>query len=202
MSLGRQHVHPLLALLTGRTTTFLMEDRQTNLEFARTIMGILSQTGDGSAIIDLDAFYSSNSDQIFRLLDPPATKASSIRVPEPGAEIERELSALFGVQQNTIIIDSLNSLYHLISPENTSLRGRKLTLAIASLSYFARTNARAVLLTMYRREGFTHGGTSRSISSISDATMSVDIIGQELTLRSERGSVWSGGKFSIRIPSE
>jgi hypothetical protein len=201
MSFDKQ-AHPLLALLMGKTTTFLLEDRRTNLEFARTIIHVLSQTGDGSAIVDLDALYSSSSDEIFGSLDPSAARATSIRVLEPGADIESEFAALFDVRQNVIIIDSLNSLYHLISVEDTSLRGRKLTFVIASLSYFARTNAKAVLLTMYRREGFTRGGTGRSISGISDATVSVDAVGQDLILKSERGSVWSGRRFSIRIPSE
>jgi hypothetical protein len=202
MSFSTQQARSFLAPLTGKTTTFLLEDRRANLGFARTIMGVFSQTGYGCAIIDLDAFYSSNSDGIFRPLDQSSAGATVIRVPEPGADIEKEFSALFGARQKVIIIDSLNTLYHLISLEDGSSRSRKLAFALASLSYFARTNSRAVFLTMYRREGLTRGGTGRSISSHSDATMAVNMSGQELTLMSEQGSVWADRKFSIRIPSE
>jgi hypothetical protein len=202
MSFSRQQAQLFLNSLTGKTTTFLLEDREANLEFARTTMGILSQTGDSSAIIDLDAFYSSNSDRIFRLLEKSIAETTTIRVPEPGADIEKEFSTLFDVTQKVIIIDSLNSLYHLISLEDGSSRSRKLTFAITSLSYLARINSKAALLTMYRREGFTRRGTGRAISSLSDATVTVDVRGQALTLRIDRGSVWPGRVFSIRIPSE
>jgi hypothetical protein len=201
MSFSTPQARSFLAPLTGKTTTFLLEDRQANFDFARTIMGVLSQTGYGCAIIDLDAFYSSNSDGIFRSLDQSSAGATVIRVPEPGADIEKEFSALFGARQRVIIIDSLNSLYHLISLEDGSSRSRKLAFAVDSLSYFAKTNSKVVLLTMYRREGFTRGGTGRSISSLSDVTLAVGISGQELTFRSDRSPVWTDRKLSIRDPS-
>lgn len=202
MSFSRQQAQSFLAPLTRRTTTFILDSRQANLDFARAIIGVLSQTGDSGAIIDLDAFYSSNSEIIFRPLDQSAAGATVIHVPEPGADIAGEFSTFFGVLQRVIIIDSLNTLYHLISLNDGSSRSRKIAFAVASLSYFARTNAKAVLLTMYRREGLTRGGSGRPIASLSDAAISVDTNGRELALRSDRGSVWPGGRFSIRIPSE
>ena len=201
MSFGMQQARAFFAPLTGRTTTFLLEDREANLGFASTIMGLLAQTGDTCAVVDLDAFYSSNSDRIFGALDQPAARATAVRVPEPGADIEGEFSAIFEAPQKTLIMDSLNSFYHLVSQEDGSSRSRKLMFAVASLSYFARVNGKVVIFSMYRREGFTRGGTGRSISSLSDMTASVDVRGEEMTVRRERGSGWPGGRFSIRIPS-
>jgi hypothetical protein len=100
-----------------------------------------------------------------------------------------------------VIVDSLNSIYHLISREDGSSRGRKLRFAISSLTYLARTNAKAVILSMYRREGFGHRGTGTSISGLSDITASVDARRRELLVRVERGPGWEGGVFSTRIPS-
>ncbi len=184
--------------LAGKTATFLLDGRQANIEFARAVVGFLA--GDDCAILDLDAFYSSNADLILASLTAASASSTVIRVPEPGSDIDGELSRLFGARQKVIIIDSLNSLYHLLSQEDWSSRSRKLMFAVASLSYFARTNGKAVILTMYRREGFTRSGTGRSISGLSDLTAAVDVRGDELIVRSERGSAWPGGRFSMRSP--
>ncbi len=200
MSLGAREAQSFFAPLRGRTTTFLLEDRLANLDFARSVISLLAQTPDAAEVLDLDAFYSSNADQIFRSLGSPT--AVTLRVPEPGVDIEEELVAMFEGNQGVVIIDSLNSFYHLISQEDGSSRSRKLNFAIAALAYLARTNAKTVLLSMYRREGFTRWGTGRSISGLSDITASVGTRKQELLVKVERGHGWEGGAFSTRIPSE
>jgi len=199
MSRGAHEAESFFAPLRGRTATFLLEDRQANLDFARTVIGLLAQTQDVVEVFDLDAFYASNADRIFKSLGSPA--AVTLRVPEPGADIEEEFAATFDGDQVIVIIDSLNSFYHLISQEDGSSRGRKLNFAIAALAYFTRTNAKAVLLTMYKREGFTRWGTGRSISGLSDITASVDTRGHVLHVRVDRGPGWEDGVFSTRIPS-
>jgi len=199
MSLSAREAHSFFAPLRGRTATFLLEDRLANLDFARSVVNLLAETPDSAQILDLDALYASNADRIFRSLNSPS--AVTLRVPEPGADIEEELAAMFEGNQGIMIIDSLNSFYHLISQEDGSSRSRKLNFAIAALAYLARTNVKAVLLSMYKREGFGRWGTGRSISTLSDITASVDTRGQELLVRTERGPGWAGGVFSTRIPS-
>ena len=199
MNVGAHEAKTFFSLLKGRTATFLLEDRQANLDFARTVIGLLAQTSDAAQILDLDAFYSSNADRIFNSLGSSTTV--TLRVPEPGAEIEEEFAAMFEGDQGVVIVDSLNSFYHLISQEDGSSRSRKMNFAIEALAYLARTNAKAVLLSMYRRESLTRWGTGRSISRLSDITASVDTISQELFIRTERGPGWEGGVFSTRIPS-
>jgi hypothetical protein len=199
MSLGAGEAQSFFVPLRGRTATFLLEDRPANLDFARSIISLLAQTSDTAEILDLDAFYASNADRIFRSLGSPATV--TLRIPEPGADIEEELAATFEGDQGIVIVDSLNSLYHLISQEDGSSRSRKLNFAIAALAYLARTNAKAVLLSMYRREAFTRWGTGRPISGLSDITASVDTRTHKLLIRAERGTGWEGGVFSTRIPS-
>jgi hypothetical protein len=201
MSLSGEQAHSFFSPLVGRTSTFLMEGRRANVDFARTLMELASRRGDAATIFDLDAFYSSNSHRIFADLATSFLSTATVRVPEPGSVVEAELAALFGCRQKLIVIDSLNTLYHLISLEDGSSRSRKLSFALAGLGYLARTNAKAVVLSMYRREGFTRVGAGRSISSLSDLTASVSIRGDEVTFRSERGGGWPGGRFSIRIPS-
>ncbi len=199
MSFRGQHAQAFFGPLRGKTATFLLDGRQANLALARTMMSFLSGEEGGCAVLDLDAFYASNADRTFALLGGSA-KTSSVIVPLPGADIEAEFSKLFGARQQVLIIDSLNSLYHLISQEDGGSRTRKLTFAVASLSYFARTNGKAVVLSMYKREGLMRSGTGKSISTHSDVAASVDLRDGEITVRSERGSVWPGGRFSSRIP--
>ena len=202
MSLGRGRTSSFLAPLIGRTATFLVENREANLAFARTFMGQAAEAGSACAIFDLDALYSSNSNQIFRPSWSEALGRTVIRVPPPGADIELELASLFEIQQKIVVIDSLNTLFHLIAQEDGSSRSKKLSFALAGLSYFARTNAKLVILSMYRREGLQRGGSTRPISSLTECTVDVGIRGQDMIFRSERGPGWPGGRFSIRIPSE
>lgn len=201
MSLSGGEHRSFFGPLTGRTTTFVLEGRQANLAFARTVVGLLASAGVPCAVLDLDAFYSSNSDIIFSSMDELTAGSSVIRVPTPGANVEVQLSSLFEVQQQVIIVDSLNSLYHLISLEDGSSRGRKLTFTLSSLSYLARANGKAIVLSMYKREGSYGAATGRSISSLSDVTALVDASGPELKIRCTRGPAWPGGEFSSRIPS-
>jgi len=199
MSFSDQEPQSFFNPLMGRTTTFLLEGREANLGFASTIMALAARQGYSCAILDLDAFYSSNANLVLRPL-AGAPKPTTIRVPAPGSNIEEEFSLLFEVHQDIVVIDSLNSLYHLLSLEDGSSRTRKFTLSLASLSYFARTGNKAVLLSTYMREGFPRPVKGRLMTSLSDVTATVDIRGKELFIRTERGPAWPGGRFSIRTP--
>ena len=201
MSLSGGELGFFFGPLTGKTTTFILDGRRANLSFASVVVGLLARARAPCAVLDLDAFYSSNSDKIFQSMDAPTAGSTEIRVPQPGLDVECEFSHLFGARQKVVIIDSLNSLYHLTSLENGSSRSRKLSFALASLSYMARTNEKAVVLSMYRREGIYRAGTGRSISTLSEATVAVAIRREKLDMTVERGAVWPGGDFSIRIPS-
>jgi len=200
MSLSGDDHEAFFGPLKGKTATFVLEGRRPNQAFAGMVTRFLAQSRSPCEILDLDAFYSSNSDWLFSSTDPDAARLTRIMVPEPGSEVESELSKLFESQQKVIIIDSLNSLHHLFSLEGGSSRSRKLTFALASLSYLARTNSSAVILSMYRREGLLRGGSARSISALSDVTARVYESEGELKIKIERGQAWPGGEFSNRIP--
>ena len=152
------------------------------------------------AIFDIDAFYSSNSDEILSALPASATGSTSVLVPEPGSRVETELPRLFRAESEVFIVDSLNTLYHLFSSSGVSSRSRKLAFAVASLSYLARTSGKAVLFTMYRREKTMRTGGDRSISDLSDTTVSIEVIGSGLLIKCKRGTAWPEGRFSLRIP--
>ena len=201
MSSGRNLTSSFFAPLMGRTTTFLAESREVNLALASVLMGQIAASGCTCAILDLDALYSCNSGRIFRSVGKEALDGIVTRVPQPGTDLEAEIAGLFAVQQDIVIVDSLNSLYHMLAQEDASSRGRKLAFAISGLSYFARTNAKSVILSMYRREGLLRGAQSRPISGLTDNTVTVEPKGPEMIFLNERGQRWPEGRFSIRTPS-
>lgn len=200
MSFNGQRTQSFIAPLVGKTATFLLESRLANLEFARSLAGTAAKTGDRLAILDLDALYSSSAGVIFRRLPEEFLRSTKVRVPIPGSDTEKEFAGLLGSEQSVLVVDSLNSLYHLISQDDGGSRTRKLTFAISILSHLARTNGKAAILTMYKREGLARSQNARSISSLSDITASVEARDGEIVARCERGNAWSGGTFSIRIP--
>jgi hypothetical protein len=200
MSFSGADAQAFFGPLWGKTVTFVVDGRRENIQFARTITHFLGLAEASYSILDLDAFYSSNADVIFSELTGPTPESARILLPPPGSKIEAEFTRLFMAQQRVVVVDSLNSLYHLLSQETANARSRKLAFAVEGLSYLARTNSRASLLTMYRREGFARPGRSKSIARLSDVTATVEVRGDELTVKSERGPAWPGGRFSTRIP--
>jgi hypothetical protein len=185
--------------LYGHTTTFLVDSRRANLALARLIASRLSVRGASWTVLDLDALYSSGSDAVFATADESG--GAEIIVPDPGSPAEVEVAGLTGsAPERVLVIDSLNSLYHLFSSGGLGSRNMKLAFAVALLSYIARTEKRAVFLTMYRRERAMRFGRQKSISDLSDLTVSVNIQGASLVLRCERGSAWPGGELTLSIP--
>ncbi len=200
MSFSAEQSRSFLGPLKGKTTTFLLDGRNANLSFAHVALSMLARAGESCTIFDLDALYSSNSGQILGPLPITSTRSTTIFVPEPGSSIEREFSRIFATDSAVIIIDSLNTFHHLLSSEDGGSRSRKLSFAVASLSYIANTGRKAVIFTMYRREAFGRVGAGRSMSSLSEVTASVEFRGSELSIVCERGTAWPGGRFSVRIP--
>jgi hypothetical protein len=199
MNLSAQKAHSFLEPLKGKATTFLVENRQTNLILAQGIATLAGTVADGCTIFDINALYSSNSEEILSTLPLSAVRLTYVRVPEPGSRIEAELPKLLRADSGVLIIDSLNTLYHLLSASDVGSRSRKLAFAVISLSYFARTSGKAVLFSMYRRERTMKTGGGRSIANLSDATVSVQAANSELLMKCERGTVWPGGVFSLRV---
>jgi hypothetical protein len=201
MSFSAKQGDPLLGPLYGHTATFLVDSRRTNLALARVLVSTLARNRVPCAVLDIDALYSSNSDYIFSSIPEDEARTSELLVPDPGASIEAGMADLLGTgPADALIIDSLNSLYHLLSGGERGSRNMNLGFAVALLSYMARTEKRTVLLTMYERERAARFGRRRSISDLSDLTISARMQGGDLALICERGTAWSGRGLSVSIP--
>jgi hypothetical protein len=187
--------------LFGYTTTFLVGERLTNLAFARSILSILAWKRRPCTVLDIDALYSSNSDYVFELLSEAEARSIEIVVPKPGSCTATEIADLLGSSPDrTLIIDSLNSLYHLLSTDGRSSKNRNLAFILSIFSSTARTENKAVFLTMYQREKSINLRREKSISHLSDFTVAVIAKRGALSLKCERGSPWPGGGLVIPIP--
>lgn len=177
----------------------LSDERETNLSFAKAAVALLSRGEGAIFILDFDAMYSSNSDRIFGEPSKAHAAQAEIRVPDPESPVERELEAAFATEPTVLIVDSLNTLHHALSQEDGTSRSRKLSFSVASLSYFAKSSKSTVILSMYVRERLGKHPVGRSMSKLSDATAYVQVKGPTLSMTCERGTLWPGGVFSIRI---
>jgi hypothetical protein len=187
--------------LSGYTTTFLVKERRTNLTFARSVLPILVWKRRPCAILDIDALYSSNSDYIFELLSEEEARSIEIVVPRPGSDTTAEIADLLGSSPDeTLIIDSLNSLYHLLSTNGRSSKNRNLAFVLALLSFIARTERKTVFFTMYQRKKNANLRREKPISHLSDFTVVVSAMKEALSLKCERGLVWPGGALVIPNP--
>lgn len=197
MSLNAQRAYDFLAPLKGKIVTFLVDDRKTNLSFAKSIASLTAMTACSCTVFDIDAFYSSNSDEILAALPLSAAKSTRICVPEPGSNVETEILVLFRRDSEVLIVESLNTLFHLFEPSGVSSKNRKLAFVLVGLSYLAKTTGKTGFLVMYRRKRLTKIGGNGPISNLSDMTVSVQVSGSELRLECERGTAWPGGRFSL-----
>ncbi len=200
MSFSAQQSRSFVGPLLGHTATFMVDDRRTNLAFARSALFHLTRERHPCVILDIDALYSSNSDFIFAPLSETQLRAIQVVVPEPDSDVEAVIPALLASDSERIIVDSLNSLFHLLTTGGRSSRSRKLSFMMALLSYLTKVQKTAVLFTMYRRERAPYFGRSKNISDLSDMTVSTSLTGAALALKCERGLGWVGGGFSLPTP--
>jgi hypothetical protein len=177
----------------------MVDERRTNVTFARAILHYLTRNGCRCIVLDIDTLYSSNSDYILSPMSERQARAVEVLVPDPECDLEFDITNLVSSEPDkTIIIDSLNSMYHLLAARGQSYRGRKLAFIMACFSYLARAEKKAVIITMYRRENITRLDRGRQMSGLSDQLFLVDPGDQTLVLRCDRGD-YSPHIFSLPI---
>lgn len=196
MSFGRAEAESFFSPLVGKSTTFMVKSRGENLALARLILSAVSAIGATCTILDVDALYSSNPDATLSGMTWRTAARTTVVVPEPGGAMEVEVARLSSCESSVVVVDSLNSLYHLFEGEDT--RSRKLSFGVAALTYSSRASGKATILTAYGRK--TPHSSGRSISDLSDCTVLVRAAGHDILLKCVRGSLWSGGTLSLRGP--
>lgn len=176
-----------LAPLTGRTCTILVDGRGANLALGRALLQASSSEKVPCRVLDLDAFYASNADALLRGVPAEGQESVLFDVPKPGAEVADHVSRAFDGRSGLLVVDSLNTLHHLMS-----LSGRSLSFVVGALSMYAKANGVAAVLSMYRREGPGGPGKKGSIAELSDAQAEARVEGGSLVVTRKRGELWGG----------
>lgn len=196
MSLGNRAAD-FLEPLVGVTTAFLLKDRGSKVALARAILPRLAERDGGCRVLDLDAFFSSNIESVTTGVRGSGLKDIEIVLPEAGADIEAALAEVFA-DGRSLIIDSTNSLYHLLAYRGPKSASRKLAFLAAALSGWARANSRLVIANTYEREPpiLRRAG---SFASFFDVVVSVSSQPHGLGLFCKKGSPWQSR--SLFLPS-
>jgi hypothetical protein len=138
--------------LEGKVVTLLVDGRMTNKTLARGLILNATHRRRFCTVLDIDGLYSSNSDFIFGPLSEEEANTVELLVPEPGSDLRVETAqALSLCRSQVVIVDSLNSLFHLLPARGRGWRSRNLAFVLAFFSYLARTGGKTVIITKYRR---------------------------------------------------
>jgi hypothetical protein len=140
-------------------------------------------------ILDVDATYSSNSSYVLSRLTERQSQEVSIVVPDLQSTLGPELAMVSEGAARTIMIDNLNSMFHLLSADGEGYGGRRLAFVISWLSYLARTENVAVIFTMYQRESSIRIGRNSRISDVTDSTVTVSSKEGKIRLKGDRGPI-------------
>jgi hypothetical protein len=186
MNLGARGDNGFDSLL-GHTVTFLVDGRRTNLTLARYLVESLTTRKRLCTVLDVDAFYASNSEYIFGSLSKDDSLGPELLIPGPGSDLKNEFGQVLGADpQRTLIIDSLNSVFHLLPAEGHGSRTRSLEFVISLLSHLSRIDGRTIFLTMYQRNYRLEG--KNSISGLSDNTIRVSLTDGVLSFKTKPDS--------------
>jgi hypothetical protein len=185
----------LLGPLFSKSSIFLISDRETNLSFARVLLGQILSPNMNCLIVDIDAFYASHAEELDHCAGWSNT---TIYVPDVVCDTREVVHTMIAKGHNNIlIIDNVNSLFHMLSHETPQVASRKLALIMAVLSKHARASHLAAVSIMYERRFASPTTNRQPLSELGDALVSVRRRGTGLVFNVRRGEVWAGGTYEV-----
>lgn len=196
MSLGSP-VADFLEPLTGTTTAFLLGDKDSKIALARAILPYLAEREEGCCVLDFDAFFSSGIESVTSNVQREHLKDIEVVIPQPGSDIEATLAEVF-TGSRSLIIDSTNSLYHLLAYQRPKSASRKLAFLIAALSRWAQANSRLVIANTYEREPPIRRRAG-SFSTFFDVAVSVSSRPRGLGFTCRKGNPWQNRNFILPV---
>ena len=203
MSLPTQReAEAFLTPLRSRSTVFLLDNRATDLLFSRFLLSCLVRTRNEALVADINAFYSSNAQRIAPGFD--ALQNINLSLPPPGFAIEPWIVDFLigGADAAVVILDDLNTLYHLLSFDGSKRAGNRISFLIALTSFLARTRLQTIISKVYSRNRPVQNGRrgARSLDRLGDLGVAVEYEANVLTFTCKKGSGWRGdGTFSVRV---
>ena len=148
-------------------------------------------------MLDLDAFFSSDIESVASGVPRARLKDVVMIVPQPGSDIEATLAEVF-TGNRSLVIDSTNTLYHLLAYQSPKPASRKLAFLVAALSKWAQANSRLVIANTYEREPPTRRRAG-SFSAFFDAAISVSANTRGLEFMCRKGNPWQSKTIFLPI---
>jgi hypothetical protein len=176
-------------------TVLLIDQRTINAHLGEFILRCACATRIKAAILDIDAFYASTTEQFVERLPERCLNDVTLHVPDLNKDIGRWVVEQFlrKNEERLFLIDNLNSLYHLLSADDSESTNRRLTLMISFLSFISRTNDFSTVSILYREGAPTERSLvgSRSLMRAGDMTAYVTVQDGEIRFRNIRGNAWN-----------
>jgi len=178
-----------------------LDNRATDLLFSRFLLSCLVRARNEVQVADINAFYSSNAQRIAPGSDAPNI---SLSLPPPGFAVEPWLiDFLIGAADAAVVVlDDLNTLYHLLSFDGSKRAGNRISFLMALTSFLARTRLQTIISKVYARNRPIQNSRrgARSLDRLGDLGVAVEYEASELTFACKNGSGWRGnGTFSVRV---
>ncbi len=196
-----RQANTFFAPLKRKTTTFVVEEREVNLHLAQFIIGLASALNWRVLVLDTDAFYAANIISVSEKQSDNQKRGVFIRIPTNDLRLEEWLVDSILTKYELLIVDDMNSLYHLFGSLGKNSGSRKLHFIGRTLSYFARSENRTVILNLYKNimDSTPVGESSRSLAKYADLVASVRVQDSFIRFRCNQGRAWSNNFFSARI---
>lgn len=196
-----RQANAFFAPLKRKTTTFVVEGREVNLHLAQFLIGLASVLKWRVLVLDTGAFYAANIISVSEKQPDNQKRGVSIRIPTNDLRLEEWLVDSILTKYELLIVDDMNSLHHLLGFLEKRSGGRKLHFIGRTLSYFARSENRTVVLNLYKNvmDSAPLGESSRSLAKYADLVVSVELQDSFIRFRCNQGRAWANNFFSARI---
>lgn len=196
-----RQANTFFAPLKRKTTTFVVEEREVNLRLAQFIIGLASVLKLRVLVLDTDAFYAANIISVSEKQSDNQKGGVFIRIPTNDLRLEEWLVDSIFTKYELLIVDDMNSLYHLFESLQKMSGSRKLHFVGRTLSYFARSENRVVALSLYKNamDSAPLGESPRSLAKYADLVVSVDYQDSFIRFQCNQGRAWPSNFFSARI---
>lgn len=192
-------VQAIFSPLESSLTVFTLKDRKAAIYLARLVLEYLTNTHSRSLIIDIDALYGSRMVNLGRR---PISNSISLLTPLTDSKAWEWLVESFIniFDRKVILIDNLNSLFHLLSLDDPNSAGNKLAIVLEFLAFLTRTQKKTIFATLYKRDIPFVSRRGKGIpNKISDMIVSVEIYDNKIYFEAVKGTPW-GSTFSYIIP--
>jgi len=193
----RRQAFAFLRPLKGKSTTFIVANRNANLSASRFILTCLATLRIDAGLFDTSCCYGVNIRKLTDGLPSDFKQRSTISYITEGLTYEESLTRMLLLESPAILIDDLNAILHLLSSHNRKSGIHRLSTFYHTLSYAARLNSLLVMGMVYKTgPGSAARSSQRSLSRISEVQVVTEArVGGDVTFRSDDVPEWPKDGF-------